>query len=63
MSWLVNKLGVDDVIDVVLYKKHTETSLYTVEDYGEWFLAVYEDFVLSIDFFEEFAEITFNVEI
>ena len=27
MSWLVNKLGVDDVIDVVLYKKHIETSI------------------------------------
>jgi hypothetical protein len=27
MSWLVNKLGVDDVIDVVLYKKRIETSI------------------------------------
>jgi len=27
VSWLVNKLGVDDVIDAVLYKKHVETSI------------------------------------
>ena len=33
--------------------------LYTVENYGEWRMEVYEDFVLSVDFFEEFAEIVF----
>jgi hypothetical protein len=37
--------------------------LYTVEELGEWMLAVYEGYVLSIDYYEGFAEITFSIEI
>jgi len=35
--------------------------LFTVEEPGEWMLAVYEDFVLSVDYYEGFAEITFEI--
>jgi hypothetical protein len=35
------------------------TPLYTVEEPGEWMFAVYEDFVISIDYYEGFAEIVF----
>jgi hypothetical protein len=38
--------------------------LYTVEDYGEWMFAVYDDgVVVSVDYYEGFAEIAFNVEV
>ena len=33
--------------------------LFTIEELGEWRMEVYEDFVLSVDFFEEFAETVF----
>ena len=34
-----------------------------MEESGEWMLAVYEDFIITVDHYEGFAEITFNVEI
>ena len=37
----------------------TMEPLYVVEDYGEWMFAVYEDYIISIDYYEGFAEITF----
>ena len=38
--------------------------LFTVEDYVEWALSVYEDgVVLYVDYYEGFAEIAFNAEI
>ena len=38
--------------------------LYTVEDYGEWMFTVYDDgVVVSVDYYEGFAEIAFNVEV
>ncbi len=37
--------------------------LYTVEDYGEWRMEVYEDMVVTIDYYEGFAEIAFFGEI
>ncbi len=42
-----------------VYRLAMSAPLYTVEEFGEWMFAVYEDFVLSIDFHEGFAEITF----
>jgi len=38
------------------------TPLYTVEDYGEWRMEVYDDVVVYVDFYEGFAEISFLVE-
>jgi len=35
------------------------TPLYTVEDYGEWRIEVYDDMIVSIDYYEGFAEIVF----
>jgi hypothetical protein len=35
------------------------TPLYIVENYGEWRMEVYEDYVLSVDYYEGFAEIVF----
>jgi len=34
--------------------------LFTVEDYGEWRMEVYDGYVLSIDYYEGFAEISFS---
>jgi len=40
------------------------TPLYVVEDYGEWMFAVYDDgVVVSVDYYEGFAEILFSVEV
>jgi len=39
------------------------TPLYVVEDYGEWRMEVYPDFVMTVDYYEEVAEISFSVEI
>ncbi len=40
------------------------TPLYTVEEFGEWMFAVYDDgVVVSIDYYEGFAEILFSVEV
>jgi hypothetical protein len=36
------------------------TPLFTIEDYGEWRMEVFEDYVISIDYYEGFAEIVFN---
>jgi len=33
--------------------------LYTVEELGEWRMEVYDGYVLSIDYYEGFAEIMF----
>jgi len=34
--------------------------LFTVEDYGEWVFAVYDDgTAISVDYYEGFAEIVF----
>jgi len=38
------------------------TPIYTVEDYGEWRMEVHEDFVLTVDYYEGFAEIMFVAE-
>jgi len=35
------------------------TPLYVVEEPGEWMFAVYDDFTLSVDYYEGFAEIVF----
>jgi hypothetical protein len=37
--------------------------LYTVEDYGEWRMEVYPDFIMTVDYYEGFAEISFSVEV
>jgi hypothetical protein len=37
--------------------------LYTVEDYGEWKMEVYDDMIVSIDYYEGFAEVSLNVEV
>jgi hypothetical protein len=34
--------------------------LFVVEEPGEWRMEVYEDYILTIDFYEEFAEIVFT---
>jgi len=39
------------------------TPLYVVEDYGEWRMEVYEDHVFTVDYYEEVAEVSFNVEV
>ncbi len=39
------------------------TPLYVVEEPGEWMFAVYDDgVVVSVDFYEGFAEIVFSAE-
>ena len=35
------------------------TPLYTVEEPGEWRMEVYPDFIMTIDYYEGFAEIVF----
>jgi len=37
--------------------------LFTVEDYGEWRMEVYDEYVITVDYYEGFAEISFSVEI
>jgi len=37
--------------------------LFTVEELDEWKMEVFEDYVISIDCYEGFAEIMFNIEI
>ena len=37
--------------------------LYTVEELDEWKMELYEDFIITVDYYEGFAEITFNIEI
>jgi len=37
--------------------------LFTVEDYGEWRMEVYGEYVITVDYYEGFAEISFSVEI
>jgi len=39
------------------------TPLYVVEELGEWKMGVFEDYVITIDYYEGFAEISFSVEI
>jgi hypothetical protein len=34
-----------------------------VEDYGEWRMEVYEDYIITVDYYEGFAEIMLNVEV
>jgi hypothetical protein len=36
------------------------TPLFVVEELGEWRMEVYEDFTLSVDYYEGFAEIVFT---
>jgi len=36
-----------------------DAPLFVVEEPGEWLYAVYEDFTISVDYYEGFAEITF----
>ena len=36
--------------------------LFTVEELGEWKMEVFEDYVITVDYYEGFAEITFNGE-
>jgi hypothetical protein len=33
--------------------------IYIVEDYGEWRMEVFEDYIISVDYYEGFAEIVF----
>ena len=33
--------------------------IYVVEDYGEWRMEVFEDYIISVDYYERFAEIVF----
>jgi len=35
------------------------TPLFTVEELCEWKMEVYDDMIISIDYYEGFAEITF----
>jgi len=35
--------------------------LYTVEEYGEWRMEVYGDMIVFTDYYEGFAEITFEI--
>ena len=35
------------------------TPLFTIEDYGEWRMEVYDSFILTVDYYEEVAEIVF----
>ena len=37
--------------------------LYTVEVDGEWRMEVYVEYVITVDYYEEVAEISFSVEI
>ncbi len=37
--------------------------LYTVEEHGEWMFAIYDDYVITVDYYEGFAEIVFSAEI
>jgi hypothetical protein len=39
------------------------TPLFTVEELGEWLFAVYEDFIITVDYYEGFAEVSLNVEV
>ena len=38
----------------------TTTPLFTIEDYGEWRMEVYDSFILTVDYYEGFAEIVFT---
>ena len=33
--------------------------LYTVEEYGEWRMEVYNEYIVTVDYYEGFAEIVF----
>jgi len=33
--------------------------LYTVEEYGEWRVEVYNEYIVTVDYYEGFAEIVF----
>ena len=35
------------------------TPLYVVEEPGEWRMEVFEDYIISVDYYERFAEIVF----
>jgi len=35
------------------------TPLFTVEDYGEWRMEVYDEYIVTVDYYEDFAEIVF----
>jgi len=37
--------------------------LFTVEELDEWKMEVFEDYIISIDYYEGFAEVSLNVEI
>jgi hypothetical protein len=37
--------------------------LFTVEEPGEWRMEVYEDCIISVDYYEGFAEVSLNVEV
>ena len=37
--------------------------LFVVEELSEWRMEVYDGYVLSIDYYEGFAEISFSVEV
>ena len=39
------------------------TPLYVVEEPGEWRMEVYEDRIISVDYYEGFAEVSLNVEV
>ena len=36
-----------------------ENPVYTVEVVGEWRMDVFESYILTVDYYEEFAEIVF----
>ena len=37
-----------------------ENPVYTVEVVGEWRMDVFEGYILTVDYYEEFAEIVFT---
>lgn len=39
------------------------TPLYVVEEPGEWRMEVYPGFIMTIDYYEGFAEVSFSVEV
>jgi len=37
--------------------------LFVVEELGEWRMEVHPDFIMTVDYYEGFAEISFSVEV